>query len=354
MPVWPGSTPESAVEAVSPAGRDHFAPDEIAHVLKHYPLPPAESIQEFQRGSRRSPKVIIYAPPGRFLLKRRAPGKNDPQRVAFSHALQQQLAAKHFPLPKLILTSDQHTFFQYNHQVYELFEFVPAVHYPCTLEATHAAGETLAVYHGLLLDFTSAWYPSPISYHRSAVVQQSFSRIDSTGAIAKDVLADLRTLYQTAADLADRGGLSTWPSRVVHADWHPGNLLFHGDHIAAVLDFDSARKLPLAIDLANAALQFSMIDGDENIEKWAAEVDQARYRRFLRGYRSVGSYSPREAASLPPLMTEALIAEAIFPIATTGTFGQIPGGPFLHMIRRKAQWLFNHAPELIKSAESTS
>src|SRR5947207_15997709 len=84
--------------------REQFAPDELAIVLSHYDIGTIEGIGEFARGSRKAPKLLISSEHGKFLLKRRARGKDEPHKVAFTHAIQLALAAKQFPLPHLIGT----------------------------------------------------------------------------------------------------------------------------------------------------------------------------------------------------------------------------------------------------------
>src|ERR1700733_12761413 len=88
----------SGSETIRAAGqRERFGTDELAVVLSHFDLGTIESIGEFARGSRKAPKVLITAEHGRFLLKRRARGKDDPHRVAFCHAIQLELASRQFP-----------------------------------------------------------------------------------------------------------------------------------------------------------------------------------------------------------------------------------------------------------------
>ena len=135
----------------------------------------------------------------------------------------------------------------------------------------------------------------------------------------------LRDSYRHAAKTADEQGLDTWPKQIVHADWHPGNMLFRDNFIVAVIDYDSARLLPRIIDAANGALQFSILGGDEDVGKWPDYVDESRFKRFLRGYDEVMLLSEAEIRSIPWLMIEALIAESVFPIAATGTFGRMEG-----------------------------
>src|ERR1022692_2615543 len=84
--------------------REQFSAEELAIVLSHFEIGVVDSIVEFPRGSRKAPKLLIVSEQGKFLLKRRARGKDDPFKVAFSHAIQLYLAAKQFPLPHLVGT----------------------------------------------------------------------------------------------------------------------------------------------------------------------------------------------------------------------------------------------------------
>src|SRR6201986_4432322 len=84
--------------------RETFSPEELAIVMSHFDIGVIDSIVDFPRGSRKAPKLLIVSEQGKFLLKRRARGKDDPFKVAFTHALQLHLASKQFPLPHLIGT----------------------------------------------------------------------------------------------------------------------------------------------------------------------------------------------------------------------------------------------------------
>jgi hypothetical protein len=54
---------------------------------------------------------------------------------------------------------------------------------------------------------------------------------------------------------------------------------------------------------------------------------------------------------MPWLMVEALIAEAVFPIAATGTFGRMEGLAFLQMVQRKVYWMQRFAEKLVEIAQ---
>ncbi len=339
----------------TPGGREQFSAEELAIVLSHFEIGVISSIAEYPRGSRKAPKLLIVSEQGKFLLKRRARGKDDPYKVAFAHALQLFLAGKQFPLPHLIGTrKDNNSMLQWRNAVYELFEYIPGQAYPQTLEATADSGRVLSLYHKLLQDFQSEWQPSGGSYHQAPAVEHGLRSIPSSlpggDGELRSVLDSLQTSYRQAAEAVDREGLGSWPSQIVHADWHPGNMLFRDNHVVAVIDYDSARQLPRIIDAANGALQFSLIGGDDDVAKWPEHLDETRFKRFLRGYDQVMLLSEAEIRTIPWLMVEALIAEAVFPIAATGTFGRMEGQAFLKMVQKKIGWIQQNAERLVQIA----
>ena len=343
--------------------RENFAPDELAIVLSHFDTGVISKIKEFPRGSRKAPKLLVKATNGEYLLKRRARGRDDPYKVAFTHELQLYLAAKQFPLPHLIGTrTDNNSMLQLDDAVYELFEYIPGSGYPQTLEATFESGRVLALFHKLLEDFESrleGFAPPTGSYHRAPAVDKGLRSIPAqmppAAAGGRDVEGACRSLldaYRSAAGRAEELGLTGWPAQVVHGDWHPGNMLFRDSRVVAVIDYDSARALPRIIDSANGALQFSILGGSESLETWPDYLDETRFKRFLRGYDEVVLLSRGEVRAVPWLMIEALVAEAVFPIAATGHFGRMKGGPFLEMVQRKVAWLQAHAGRLVELVEA--
>src|ERR1700730_5494456 len=153
--------------------REQYSPEELAVVLSHFDIGVIDSVVDYPRGSRKAPKLLIVSEQGKFLLKRRARGKDDPYKVAFSHAIQLYFAGRQFPLPHLIGTrKENNSMLQWRNGVYELFEYIPGQGYPHTLEATVDGGRGLALYHKLLQDFRSEWQPASGSYHAAPSVDQ--------------------------------------------------------------------------------------------------------------------------------------------------------------------------------------
>ena len=335
--------------------RETFGAFDLAMCLSHYDVGIISSIKEFPRGSRRSPKAVLDTQKGRLLFKRRAHGHADLRKVAFTHQVQLRLAGESFPLPHLIGTRpDNNSMLVLGEHIYELFEYVEGASYDGSLESTADAGRILGLFHKLLADFRGDYAPPRGSYHDAAAIGEAIG--NTAGSLPMESRPDpgvlmetvnyLKAAYRDCADQANQLGLKNWPPQIVHGDWHPGNMLFRDHHVVAVIDYDSARLYPRVIDLANGALQFSITGGGDDPARWPDYIDRTRLRRFMAAYDSANVISKAELQAVPLLMCEAMIAEAVLPIAATGSFGRMEGFSFLQMIHRKVRWTLAHAAEI--------
>ncbi len=337
--------------------RQRFTPEELREVLQHYALGKLGTAKDYPRGSRRSPKVFLQSERGSFLLKRRAVDRDDPQQVAFTHALLDHLQATGFPVPKLITTTEDETLLRLDGRTYELFTYVRAERYDSGLGETQHAGRTLGRYHARVSTFEWDTTTRRVSYHDRGKILKGLNTIPNTVSSHDSVIGhetellmltqELYERYEEAGDAVNRAGFAQWPETFIHGDWHPGNMLFGGQKVAVVLDFDCVRIQPAIIDLANGMLQFSILRGDAPPEEWPAFFDESRMRRFLMGYQSRVAVSDEQLDALPALAVEALIAESVVPIAVTGSFGMHPGYGVLQMVRRKVRWIQDNADRMV-------
>ena len=333
--------------------RERFTPSELAVVLSHYDLGVIESAKEYPRGSRRSPKLRLRTARGRYLLKRRAQGRDKPARVTFAHTLLWHLQQKGFPVPQLLHTRNgDETMVTHEDRVYEVFEYVPGERYGSSLEQTEHAGKTLGRFHRAVADFQTAWQPPAGGYHDSARVRTGLNSIpttisshDSVSGHEAEVLGltqELYERYEQAAHAVNDLGFARWPGWINHGDWHPGNMRFRKARVVVVLDFDAARRCPTVMDVANGMLQFSILRGGDDPGQWPEFFDQTRMRRFLLGYSSRVKLAASQLEAIAHLMIESLIAECVVPVAATGSLGQIPGFGVLQMARKKVHWLLRN------------
>jgi Ser/Thr protein kinase RdoA (MazF antagonist) len=334
---------------------DKFSAEELAICLSHYDLGIIKGIAAFSRGSRNAPKAIINCERGRFLFKRRNKGVDEIKKVAFTHQIQLALAAQNFPLPHLLGTrDDDNSMLVYRDQIYEVQEFIEGTGYDASLESTEQSGHALGLYHKLLEGFQSDYEPPTASYHNAKAIYQSIHKSSASltptpdmRERTKETVKFLGDTYRQCVEEINKLGLADWPTQIVHGDWHPGNMLFRDKVVIAVIDYDTARQQQRVIDFANGALQFSIIGRrDAPLDDWPENLDMPRLKQFLHGYDSVNQIATDELRAAPYLMCEAMIAEAVLPIAATGGFGRFDGCAFLEMIRKKIVWLITNASAL--------
>ncbi len=346
---------ESALSARNSA---RFEAGELAVALSHYDLGVIESVTDFPRGSRRSPKVGIVAERGKFLLKRRSLDRIQPDRLRLSHQVQTYLAGHGFPAPKLVPTRNRGSaWLQIREHVYELFEFVAGEPFRRTPEEARQAGLWLARFHGITESFESPLLAAAPrgDFHDAPGIRtglysighrlQSHESFMGHEAELPGLVDALLAAYDRAAEHANRAGLGALPERLIHGDWHPGNLVFRDGRVIGVIDYDAMRLSRRAMDIANGALQFSILAGGDPAE-WPDALDLERFRAFLDGYAEEQSPAETERTCLVDLMIEALIGECVPQITRTGSLGGWSGFRVLKMVKRKVDWMQHHADRL--------
>ncbi|MEZ6233137.1 MAG: phosphotransferase [Phycisphaerales bacterium] len=362
-----------------PSAPARFEPAELQAVLARYDLGRIDSIREFARGSPASPKAIVAGPLGRFLVKRRAPGEDHPHLVAFCHGLHLHLLDRGFPAPALVGTrDDNNSMLQLDGRVYEVSEFIEGAAFARTPEQARAAGAMLARFHAGVRGFHARWHTPADFAHADERIEFLIDRcVDRLGDEGDRLLDEVRGVWRRAVAALDELGVAAWDRDLLHGDWHPGNVVFEGDRISAVIDYDSARRGPRVVDVAAGVLNFSIRAGGQATEvspvagesgvagdsvgalgaplpgggdpaRWPAEPDEARASAFLGGYaagcveRDRAALSEAERRALAPAMAAALLRESLPPIAATGGFAGMAGLGVLEMVRRKAAWLLEN------------
>jgi len=334
---------------MSSRARAEFDRAELEAVLGCFEIGEIKRVEPLAKGSRKAPKVVLTTDRGRYLLKRRAPGRDNPAKVAFSHGVQRHLARSGFPLPLLQPARDGRTMLVLDGRIYEMFEHVSGEPFDRSPGAAQDAGRVLGLFHRALEGYRADWEPSRNCYHDNNGVRTSLNGLpaaigmhDSVAGQESELQATVNQLYDAydrASAAVEAAGFRDWPSQVVHTDWHPGNMLFDGGRVSAVIDYDSLHWLPCATDVANAVLQFSILGEGTDPLSWPAAPDEARVKRFLAGYTSAHALDDEERRLMPHMMIEALISEAVCPVAATGSFGRMEGYRFLRMVLEKARWL---------------
>jgi Ser/Thr protein kinase RdoA (MazF antagonist) len=346
----------------------HFRGDELALVLNRFDLGVISAASAFDRGCKRSPKAKIVSEKGKYLLKRRASGNDSPERVATAHHIQSLLQTAGFPLARLTANRvDGKTALVLDGNTYELFEYVHGKRCHGTSGQLIEAGATLAKYHQILQRSAGELNLPTGGVHQSGQVQKIFRKLvamdlgDGNAALRASLqraLARLGTVYHTAATRVNQLGYPDWPLMVTHCDWHPGNLLFDGGHIRAVLDHDSPRLQPRVADIACGMLQFS-IRGEAGAKTdFDPAININAARQLLFGYDSVQVVSVAEIKAIPWLMIEAIAARVAVGLASKLFDGAGAAASLILMMDARAAWMSENAQsvihELLKPLDMTT
>jgi len=329
-------------------GEEALARWDIGTLQHHEPL---------AGGSRSSPKWVVTTPRGQFVLKRRAPGRDRADRLAFSHAFMEAAVEAGVPVAAPLRSRGGSTFEIVDGAVFELFSRASGGRWTRTPEEAMQAGEALGRLHAVGLEM--AWH-GPVqagSFHASLAVVEALRRVpdavrgadpNTDAGEMGEIVAALGEHYRRASAMVEDGGIGTMDSQVVHGDFHPGNLLFDRQRLSAVIDFDAARLEPAVMDFANGLLQFAARSGPgAAIDQWPCAFHEGRFMAFPQGYVRSGDRGVRLALELvPPLMMEACIAETAISVAKSGRFGSLPALPVLTLVRRRCDWIASEAVSL--------
>ncbi len=344
---------DAAADDAGVAGRERFQAREIAQVLSHYDLGVISEIREYRRGSRRAAKLKVSSERGDFLLKRRALGvglDRSRERASACHAVQARAASASVPVARLERLRSGGTLLEFGDRLYELFEWVDGGRYARHPEQARCAGDSLARMHRAFDGFELIEELPEGGFSEFDDVRRALARAherarDRTAAGGRasldgSVAAMSAHLDRVEAKLRTKG-LWLQRSSICHGDFHPGNTLWSGDVLVAVIDFDSARRESVAAELSNAMLQFAVKHRvGENPLEWPVGLDAENLRGFAAGYLERSGIAPGEIAPFVPwLMMSAIVAEAAAPIARDGDFAGIPAEPFLRATTALVDWI---------------
>jgi homoserine kinase type II len=273
--------------------------NELRRVLDHYNLGKPMTIQQVERGFVNE-NWIVKTDRGQYFLKRRHPHLRNPDVIRAQHALVEHLRRASFPAPTVIPTASGETLLMLDDEFYEIHEYVRGTPYDHASSAHfQEAVQTLSLYHTHVQGFAPQALCDLGELYSPAILRANLTNLTKAWAFGQDV--ELVQLEVHATDLethfTEHGAL---PHLVIHGDYYAGNLLFEGDHIVGVVDYDKARWQPRVVELAEALIYFtSPRPGHLKHLVYPGFLEWEPFTRFLRHYARVITLEENEVRALP-------------------------------------------------------
>ena len=241
---------------------------------------------------------------GRYFLKCRHPDLRASGIIHAQHALVEHLRRASFPAPAIMRTTSNQTLFILDGDYVEVQEYIEHTPYEHGRENhLDAAARMLARYHRCVRDFAPDALTGRGELYSPAIVTARLADLIKAWRITEtSALAGLAVRIGThVADLKRRfAGHGELPQLVIHGDYYADNLLFDGDRIVGVVDYDKARWQPRVAELAEALIYFaSPRPVYLNHLVYPGVLRWAPLTRFLRRYASGLSLEESEVLALP-------------------------------------------------------
>jgi homoserine kinase type II len=223
--------------------------------------------------------------------------------MEFQLALQRHLARHGFPTAAVVETVSHRPFATDEDGVpWVLFAHVEGDEYDFqNRERVTAAAQCLARFH-LVTESFRAEAPGP---EYKAPIRQCWANVEQDlrelaemldGDSTREALAYLAGWWRSVLREWPLERLDALPAGWLHGDYHGRNLVFDGDRVAGLFDFDDVDAGPYAYDVAAGLYRF----GREGRGSLSIRLEYARL--FVAGYETVRPISHEERAALPVMV----------------------------------------------------
>ncbi len=289
------------------------AETEIKQVLRHYKIGRLQNAQHLAQGYVNE-NWIIDTTAGRFFLKHRYPGLQNPRLIRAQHALIKHLRQSGFPAPEILATKSGDTFIVLDGRFYEIQTYIKGGPYQLNCpKHLQAAAAMLGRYHLSVDGFSNQALNEQGKLYCPQVLDANLTNLNKEWKICYDpkVKKIFRYLQSNALELGERFARHPpLPEIVIHGDYHAGNLIFQKDCIVGVVDYDKSSWQPRVAELAEALIYFS--SSSERSFKhlvYSGLLSWDKFSNFLLSYASAfdmnaggspgqGHFIPHEAGKI--------------------------------------------------------
>ena len=320
-------------------------PYPLAELTRHWPLGGWLEAEPLVGGKNEHVRVRTNA--GTVFLRRSHRSKRR-EELREQLALMRALRAGGLPVPVVVATADGADEAQIQGRLYTLTHAIQGGPYnDASEEHLRLFGRTLAEYHRLVRDLSAGG-------GQPGMVPEIVTELERRSALPTD-----QELSEHARRVARilRQLLPRLPRCIVHGGARRGSLLFSGDAVTGVLDFDSARPDVRVLDVAVAAHDVGKIYTQLGAPDHKVALDLCRVRGLLEGYADAGgALTGTEAAALPVLVEAKRLKRALGRLHRHHRGEPLSGNDLLkiQLERNRLRWLAAHREQVVEACATAS
>lgn len=247
---------------------------------------------------------LVETTQGKFVLSERTL-RVDPQFFIWEYTLMDELRARGFlTAPQIYKTKNGKIFAEKGSGFYTLYEYKAGEKAPwgaVSIEKLLNAAKTQAKYHnavqsieprGRELNNSERQYPLGDILNVTDMRRWFYKARDALPEEIPDRHRNAIQYFRSHFDLlesqfdkiennAPPEGYASLPQLIVHGDYNPNNLLFIGDDVSGLIDFEYTRKTSRLMDLANGFIEY--LSGAAGSDRY--KNDSEKLIGYLRAYQ---------------------------------------------------------------------
>ncbi|MBV9659164.1 MAG: phosphotransferase [Verrucomicrobia bacterium] len=259
---------------------------------------------------------------GTFLLRARH-SEEYGARVEYLHALIDHLCNRGFPVPQVVRARDGRSWTTWGERIVEIHKFVkhdPGVHRDW--RRMNSAASVLGDLHGMLAEAAAGKTPVPPEMRNDVTPEQCWTLLSESESTVEAMSAVEPAARNAALSILRRARaalepllkdypriIGQLPWMTVHGDFHFWNVLYNGDEIAAVVDYDFMQERERLFDIAyamqNVIAHLRTVHGGNKETITASELPWSNVRLWLDHY-DMTTHLPLSEAERRWLPTEIL------------------------------------------------
>lgn len=241
---------------------------DIENILLNYNIGKVNEFSLIKKGCVHSNYILITSK-GKFILRVYEQRTND--EINLEMKLLEKLSNFDILIPRNILSNKKTNFIEYLNKRVALFTFMEGEHIEdknASIEQIQSLGINMGKFHKALLGFKPKEVKKKYVYNRKFVleileeIQEDYNDFPKE---YKDYILNLLNSIEIPVDL---------PQGLNHADMHGDNVLFKGNNVSGILDFDDCFYGYFILDIGSIIGYWCIED----------EIDFFKCKTFIKNY----------------------------------------------------------------------